>query len=575
MTAGVSKVIIGFRLNLVDLDDLRRFPTSEAVAENALRSAPPPGFSGYLGVARRLSYLNAVVALVETSQLAEFIREAVSFDPVEYCDKNVRLRTLSYGSSLPEQYRLGQDIADVLVQCHLGTPDNGEPFGLGTRIGLIDSGISPHPLLPALCGEELVLKRSTMHEFIPRATRPSLCSRVQDVQRRAGVEGVGILASKNGSGIAASSPPSSLHLELQHFLDQYVESLWDDWRKEVGTWFARHRQGARPKLPAYRNVIGSMRLISPLSRSFLEDELAQDILDADGHGTQMAGILSALRPGMRQVTPLGQLSKASNLPLIYDVAGLCPYAELVVLKCFHQLDEDDEECVKGGLVSLVDALVYAIDHKIDILYIGLALVDGGFNVPVSAANLLNKLANQGTIVVAPAGNDGNQSELAFPAAFDSVRAVTSVRWDKKTLRLDLSPHSSIAKRRQHKEVSYCAYGGEEDDRIVTLGKDSGFAAVWGTSVAAAIATGCLASNASKLYASRVQREYDLHMQSGNISPMDVQMAITGWQESDVDRTSLAQRIKAGCHPVNTTSQWNPVDCFGAGIIRVLPPTSMP
>lgn len=580
MKTGISKIIVGFKIKQVNLDDTSKFASSEQLAHHVLSSVPNPGFSGYKGVIRRLKYLNAVVVEVKTQYIPLFIKEMQTFDPVEYCDQNHRLRKAGYGHNLPSSYRLGRELPEIFTKHHITRIDQAHPYGVGARVALIDSGISAHPYLPSLCASELRLKISTMHESIPRKSRTEICDLFESAQRAAGVDGIGLIANgisrnkartKNTASFSYTPPPIRLHLDTA--LQKPISDAWDNWKKDVSAWFSRRRSGPRPEIPIFRHIYGTTRIISPLSRSFLDDPT--DINDVDGHGTQMAGIISALRPVRRQTVVDSEIRCLTQEPLLYSSVGISPFSELVILKCFHQLDEDDEESINGGLLNMIDALTYAIDQRLEIIYIGLALIDGNYTAPVSATNLLLKLHELGAVVIAPAGNGGNSTSLSFPASFLGVNAVTSVKEDPIVSNLVLSSHSSIADPGLHQEVTFSAYGGDADDPLVTLEKGSGFASVWGTSVASAIATGVIAANRSKFYTKHLKQEYAIQMQSGLISPVDVQQHITSWCESEDQLKQLKKANLSHALSIQGSSVNKRSNHFGVGLSRVFDDASTP
>jgi hypothetical protein len=161
------KVIVGFVKRLCDLDDLKGFASSEAKALYELQRAPAPGFVGLVAIVRRILYINATYVEVRKDDLSEFLLACQNWDPVDYCDLNHPVFPVGYANTVPAQYQIGSELRSVLLNHHLPTPDSGSPYGLGIRIGLIDSGIAPHPYLPALSSAELSQKLSTFHASIP------------------------------------------------------------------------------------------------------------------------------------------------------------------------------------------------------------------------------------------------------------------------------------------------------------------------------------------------------------------------------------------------------------------------
>ena len=573
-----ARVILGFRQKIVDLDVLSGFKSAEEKALHSLKQAPPPGLPGFVSVIRRIRHLNAVVVVVHRKSEDEFIIAAPTFDPVEYCDKNVSLKTASYSESLPAAYRSGTDLAEALTKFHSPVPEWLAPNGLGTRVGLIDTGISAHPFLPSLTGAELSRKMSCMHMSIPRKKRESISSSISLAISQSGVEGIGLsykgaFQPTNPNGTSNTNP---LLTELQRFSASFISQAWQEWRQDMSDWLSKGRRNDRPKIPVHRNLFGAIRLVSPLSKTFLDGIEPASIADNNGHGTRMAGALFALRPGVRQASASAQLARTTPSPLLFDVVGLIPYAELVVLKCLNIEAEDDEDGLNGSLEAMISALSYCLDEgvNLDVLYIGLALKEAHLARPISIANLLSKLEKRGTVVFAPAGNGGS-SGLAFPAALDSVNAITSVAVDADSGILDLAPYSNFADVSIHEEVTFCAYGGNKESPILTTAPASGFAGDFGTSIAAAIATGCYAAAAGALYEKRVLHEYDvLAGASGQISLDHVERAITNWEEADADRIALMNSVKSCAKSVAGAANAGSAQ-FGYGLAQVVDPALLP
>lgn len=573
------RVVVGFRLRLVDLDDLKSFNSSEEKATYHLKQAPPPGLPGFANVLKRVRHLNAVIVSVDAAREHEFLTAAPSWDPIEYCDRDYKLRTASFGDSLASPYRPGADLAEVIARFHAPVASWASPYGLGTRIALLDTGISPHPFLPALSSSELGTKVSCFHPSIPRTKRQTLCAHIAQAEQASNVEGVGLLPIVSYSPAPDRKPiygTTVLPIELEKVANAYSREAWLDWRRTLSDWMANGRKGPKPPIPAYRGLFGAARLLSPLSKSFLEGELEQGVLDFHGHGTRVAGVIAALRPGLKQVSVESQLQRSAPNPLLFDVVGLCPYAELVVLKCLHIEHDNDDASLRGSLVAMIDALSYCLDVDIDVLYIGLALRDAPYALPMSIANLLTQLDDRGTVIFAPAGNHSHRPPgLAFPASFASVHAITSVGTDSRSGALDVCDYSAIANPARHEKVAFCAFGGSNDERIITTNPHSGFIGDYGTSVAAAMAVGCYSAAASGLYFKKITQEYGLLVQhSGQVSVDQVEQTIAGWRETDGDRKMLLDTMRKSAVPLGGTSLYTSKPKFGYGLIRVPDPVDL-
>jgi hypothetical protein len=568
-----TRVIVGFRKRMVDLDNLRGHASAEDKARVALTSTPPPGIPGFIRVLRRLKYLNAVIVEVERDDLDRFLGVAPTWDPVEYCDRNHPLCVASFGALLPKEYSPGTDLSDIVTRYHVVDPTWLSPNGLGLRVGIIDTGMSGHPYLPALSSAELKAKVSCFHDSIPRSQRDIVCSLLEQAEQRAGSIGVGLreVIPPQKKNKKATFGDNALRAEGEKLVEEYEEQVWKRWRSSATNWLANKGSAKKPSVPSFPNPIGAFRLLSPLSQSFLEGDLAQGISDFQGHGTQMAGILSALPPDEPQALPLGAALGQQSHTFAYNVRGLCPFAELVVLKCLHIEDEEDVDGINGSLVAVVDALGYCIDHEMDVVYIGLALRDGPFTLPMSVANLLHQLESAGTTIFGPTGNHGALgSGLGFPASSYSVQAVSGVAVDVNTNILSTPDYCAVPNGALRERVAFCAYSGTAHSPIVTTSPQAGFQGVFGTSVAAAIAAGCYTAAASGVYSRALTKEYDLRVpDSGQVSLGDTEQAIRQWVIEDARRTSIITSLAKSATKsqlLQTSSQTN--RAYGAGMIQV-------
>jgi subtilisin family serine protease len=126
----------------------------------------------------------------------------------------------------------------------------------------------------------------------------------------------------------------------------------------------------------------------------------------DFHGTAIASIIAA------NATPL---------------RGLAPRAELFAAAVFEQ-DKDRGEI--ASTVSLVRALDWLLSSQVDAINLSLA---GPPNRLLEVA--LERIADQGIMVLAAAGNGGPMAKPQYPAAYTSVVAVTAVDQRGRAFRL--------------------------------------------------------------------------------------------------------------------------------------------
>jgi hypothetical protein len=219
----------------------------------------------------------------------------------------------------------------------------------------------------------------------------------------------------------------------------------------------------------------------------------------------------------------------------------------------------------------VDALGYCRDHKMDVVYIGLALRDGPFTLPVSVANLLQQLESAGTTIFAPTGNHGALGPgLGFPASSYSVQSVSGVAIDSQTKRLSTPDYCAVPNAALREKVAFCAYSGTVDAPIVTTSPQAGFAGVFGTSIAAAIAAGCYTAAASGVYSRAVSKEYEQRMPTtGQVSLDDVERATRQWAIDDATRVSiLTSLVNSATKSLLLQTSRQASQAYGAGLIQV-------
>ena len=126
----------------------------------------------------------------------------------------------------------------------------------------------------------------------------------------------------------------------------------------------------------------------------------------DFHGTAIASIIAANAAPLR---------------------GLAPRAELFAAAVFEQ-DKDRGEI--ASTVSLVRALDWLLSSQVDAINLSLA---GPPNRLLEVA--LKRIADQGIMVLAAAGNGGPMAKPQYPAAYTSVVAVTAVDQRGRAFRL--------------------------------------------------------------------------------------------------------------------------------------------
>lgn len=110
-----------------------------------------------------------------------------------------------------------------------------------------------------------------------------------------------------------------------------------------------------------------------------------------------------------------------------EYRGLAPTAQVYAAAVFENHDKRGEV---ASTVSLVRALDWLITSDVDVVNISLA---GPPNRLLETA--LNRASEQGVMVLAAAGNAGPVAEPMYPAAYDSVVAITAVDRSGQVYRL--------------------------------------------------------------------------------------------------------------------------------------------
>lgn len=177
-----------------------------------------------------------------------------------------------------------------------------------------------------------------------------------------------------------------------------------------------------------------------------------DVMDYDGHGTMVTGIIAAI---------------ADNDE---GIAGVAPKVSIMPLKVWS-----------SGSVSWVDldkAIMRAAHSGARIISISL----GDDSLPSGVEAAIDHAYQDGCLVVAAVGN-GNTDEPIYPAACENVIAVAGI--DQASIKAASSNYGEY--------IDFCAPGVD----ILTTSKDGGYAYGSATSVAAPFVTGVIALMISK------------------------------------------------------------------------------
>lgn len=140
-----------------------------------------------------------------------------------------------------------------------------------------------------------------------------------------------------------------------------------------------------------------------------------DPADDDGHGTAVAGVIAA--QGNNGI----------------GIAGVCWKCRIMPVKVLDSTGSGTDSWVASGIT-------WAVDHGADVINLSL----GGTGSTATLANAVSYALENGVVVVAAAGNDGEDPILAttpnYPAAYSGVISVGGD--DETNTRYDWSNHGS-------------------------------------------------------------------------------------------------------------------------------------
>ncbi|MDO9628283.1 MAG: S8 family serine peptidase [Acholeplasmataceae bacterium] len=181
------------------------------------------------------------------------------------------------------------------------------------------------------------------------------------------------------------------------------------------------------------------------------------VVDDNGHGTLIAGVIGAIKDNSK------------------GIAGIVQNSKLMVIKA-NNLDDpttDNDESKSFTDASIIEGIYYAADQGAHVINMSLGS---------SSANSLMQQAihyarTKGVILVAASGNDGASTKF-YPASFDGVISVSAVKEDGNIW--ELSNYND--------KVDLSAPGA----LILSTAMNNGYATASGTSLAAPQVTGIIA-----------------------------------------------------------------------------------
>jgi subtilisin family serine protease len=524
----LSRTVVGFRIEKFDLDK-----NTDADASRILGAYP-----GFIQIARRLGFLNAVIVEVDPNQIIQFVMKTRQFvDFIEFCDIDYPLKTGGFIETLPNQYLLDKSYvsAEEIRSLHnLRTMDDS---GLGVKVALLDSGISPHPYLPTLTFVQCIEHADTTHPTIKNTPINELKKLLALEDRTTNAEIFSVEASK--------------------ILNGFVDKIWANWESEFIGW-SQYRIREKPLVPIYRAPCGALRRISLDSINIFDRTC--DVVDTYGHGTMMSGIICAD-------------SSWHNSRKI-DVLGISPFVELIVVKCF------DDNNPESTLVALLEALNYCKQIDVDVVCVGLWLsdnalqqkeaIDISFKKMKSVEKLIKNLRDKEVPVICPAGNDGEEG-LKWPAASEYSISISSV--DSKGYTSSFTNYADPSE-----DLVYSAFGGEKDAGLITQSLMTtdiryGFSSFLGTSLSAAIAAGVFCNQLSKEHIRITNKQYD-DMTLKTVYSRKGAFPAVSKHSSVIDRLSVNDRKVVKLEDlfddleVNMQKSFNPPNkMYGKGVIR--------
>ena len=164
------------------------------------------------------------------------------------------------------------------------------------------------------------------------------------------------------------------------------------------------------------------------------------VLDENGHGTHVAGIIAAKNDGL-------------------GVTGVAPSVEILPLRV---LDANGE----GWLADIAAAIDYAVNNGANVINLSL-----GGTADRSVIRLaVERAISRGVVVVAAAGNDGVSASASYPAAYPGVIAVAATNESNR-----IASYSSSG--------NYIDVAAPGSDILSAWPFESGYARLSGTSMA--------------------------------------------------------------------------------------------
>ena len=455
---------------------------------------------GFLKLLYTYSFSNAILIEVSPDHLENFMKHASGLDHVEYVERNFILTTSSYLDIVMEK-KLTSKYSNRTIRKLHGLKINHKA-GKCVKIACIDTGITPHPYLPATSFYEMTKRSESFTHYLTSIESQKILQEIIDLE-------------KNTNTYMHNLPDNEYNTfknQLAQKTDNLYRHIYENWGTEADQWrndftkkYSRNTNKNVITLPIYPNFWGIYRRISPFSYNFCTNSLS--VNDENGHGTQIAGILSGRAPSSFRT------DQNNILTHDIDTMGIVPCSELLILKCHEETDKKNNH-----IGNLIRALEYAAKNGADIIYLGLTFnpaTTSTFNTYKALDRTLQECKRRFIPIICPAGNVTDQTSqegLNCPAMCDDVWAISSITLiDKNHTDYLFSKHSRYADVKNNESIDFSAFGGDTDNGIWTTSLDFGFKNIVGTSIAAGIATGILSLAISKECLEEINSCYDEFM----------------------------------------------------------------
>jgi subtilisin family serine protease len=178
----------------------------------------------------------------------------------------------------------------------------------------------------------------------------------------------------------------------------------------------------------------------------------QNIIDDNGHGSHVAGIIAALDNDI-------------------GVIGVAPKVEIYAVKAFSKSG-------RGNISDVIEGLDWCVENKVQVINMSF-----GFKNSKALEKAIKEVYKRKIVLVAASGNSGGDNSVMYPARYPEVIAVTASNSDDK--------------------VAWFSSGGTEVDvmapgaGILSTYKNGGYKSMSGTSMACPHVTAACALILSK------------------------------------------------------------------------------